>query len=171
MLEVRRIPCDILRVQTWDGDAVIPSGAEQLLGTPWPKETGDTERGRAAVIAVGPMDWLVLGADPTAATLLSALERAFENSVFRTTPVSQALARFKIDGPETRTLLAKGCGLDLHPSHFPRGRAARTRLAGMPVIVYCSGSSSFECVVTASYADFLVLWLNDASLEFEGVTL
>jgi len=94
---------------------------------------------------------------------------AFDGSAFRATNVSDALARIEINGPEVRNLLAKGCSLDLHPPRFAPGRCARTRFAGMPVIVCCRGASKFECIVTISYVDYLLSWLADATLEFESV--
>jgi sarcosine oxidase gamma subunit len=37
----------------------------------------------------------------------------------------------------------------------------------MPVIVRCIGTSTFELIVTQSYTDYLLAWLEDAKLEFE----
>lgn len=155
-----------IRVQTWDGEAAVPPKVAQMLGSDWPQETGAVASGRADILCVGPTDWLVIGTDPDATALLQRLEEAFEGSAFRATNVSQALARIEIAGPEARTLLAKGCALDLHPSRFAPGRCARTRFAGMPVIVHCTQPSTFECIVTLSYAEYFLSWLTDAALEF-----
>jgi sarcosine oxidase subunit gamma len=160
-------PCSILRIQTWVAEAFAPQSVEDILGVAWPKRTGIVARGRADVICVGPTDWLVLWADADAGALLMHLEVAIEGSTFRATNVSQALARIQLDGPDVRDLLSKGCALDLHPLLFPPGRAARTRFAGMPVIVRCNGGATFELIIAQSYADFLLSWLTDAELEFE----
>ena len=159
-------PCSIIRVQTWDSQAVAPSKVEETLGIAWPQKTGTVARGRADILCTGPTDWLVVAADLDAGALVHRLDEAFEGSEFRATDVSQALARIEIDGPDARVLLSKGCSLDLHPSRFPPGRCARTRFAGMPVIVRCMKESTFECVVTSSYADYLRSWLTDATMEF-----
>jgi sarcosine oxidase subunit gamma len=159
-------PCTIIRVQSWDCGVPAPSQVEQVLGFAWPRETGAVASGGADVISTGPTDWLVTTTDPNAGALLQRLEETFDGSAFRATNMSQALCRIEIDGPEARTLLSKGCSLDLHPSRFPPGRAARTRFAGMPVIVRCTQPSTFECIVTSSYLDHLVSWLADAVLEF-----
>jgi sarcosine oxidase subunit gamma len=166
MLKSLLDPCTMIRVQTWDLQAAAPSKAEQVLEITWPKETGVVGNGRVDMVCSGPTDWLVIADDPDAAALLRRLDEAFEGSVFRATNASQALARIEIDGPEARELLAKGCALDLHPSRFPPGCCARTRVAGMPVIVWCTQSSTFECIVTMSYAEYLISWLTDAALEF-----
>jgi sarcosine oxidase subunit gamma len=159
-------PCSTLRVQTWDAAAPVPQSLETALGTRWPRQAGVVANGRAEVICVGPTDWLVIAAAPHSTALLQQLNNALEASAFRATDVSQALVRILLEGPAMRTLLAKGCALDLHPSCFPLGRSARTRLAGIPVIVRCTQPTTFECIVTRSYAEYLLLWLDDAAVEF-----
>lgn len=161
-------PCSILRVQTWDVQAPAPSAVTHELGAAWPTTPGAVVIGRAHIICVGPADWLAIAADPSAAQFLQRLSRLFEAGAYRATDVSQALARIEVDGPEARELLAKGCSLDLHPSQFAPGRAARTRFAGMAVIVRCTAASTFECIVTLSQADYLLSWLEDSAMEFEA---
>jgi sarcosine oxidase subunit gamma len=158
--------CSIIRVQSWNSGALAPAAVEQLLGVEWPKTTGTVASGRAAIITVGPTDWLVVATDPDFTPWLQQLDAAFDGSGFRATNVSQALVRIEIDGSEARELLAKGCSLDLYPSLFPPGRSARTRFAGMPVIVRCLRHSTFECILTLSYVDYFLAWLEDAALEF-----
>jgi sarcosine oxidase subunit gamma len=159
-------PCSIIRLQSWDCEIPAPSKIEQVLGSAWPNETGVAASGRVDILCVGPTDWLVIDTHPETGALLQQLAEAFEGSAFRATNVSSALARIEIEGPEARVLLSKGCALDLHPPCFPPGRCARTRLAGMPVIVRCTRASTFECIIASSYRDYLVSWLTDAAAEF-----
>jgi sarcosine oxidase, subunit gamma len=162
--------CSIIRVQTWDSQARAPAAIEDLLGIVWPREIGAVAGGVADVICVGPTDWLVLAGDPDATAWLNRLGAAFQGSTFRATNVSQALVRIQVEALEVRDLLAKGCALDLHQPMFPPGRSARTRFAGMPVIICCTGTFRFELLVTVSYTDYLLSWLADAELEFSGTT-
>lgn len=162
-------PCSIVRIQTWDSAAIAPAAVTEVFGVTWPQKTGTVVCGRVDIICVGPTDWLVLATDPDATPWLHRLDALFQASTYRATNVSQALIRIEIDGPEMRDLLAKGCSLDLHPPLFPPGRAARTRFAGMSVIVRCTGTSKFQLIVTQSYADFALSWLADAELEFESL--
>ena len=161
-------PCSVIRVQNWDGEALAPVAVNVVLGADWPHKTGTVVTGRAEVICVGPTDWVLLADDPDATSWLERIDAAFQGSTFRATDVSRALTRLQISGPEVRDLLAKGCSLDLHPPLFPPGRVARTRFAGMPVIVWCTGTSAFDLIVTRSYTDYLLSWLADAELEFEA---
>jgi sarcosine oxidase subunit gamma len=161
--------CSIIRVQSWDIRAPVPMAVSEMLGVALP-ENGTVVAARAKVIGVGPADWLVITPDPEVTPWLQRLEAAFGGGPCRATDLTQAFARIEVHGPHTRELLAKGCSLDLHSSLFPPGRCARTRFAGMPVIVECTASSTFECIVTLSYAEYLLKWLTDAALEFTEPT-
>lgn len=161
-------PCTFIRVQTWGSQTVDTRKVELAPGVPWPKEPGIIASGRADILCIGPTDWLVTATESDAKALHQQLDDAFEGSTFRTTNVSQALAlaRIGVHGPQTRDLLLKGCSLDLHPSQFPPGRCARTRFAALPAILRCTGPTTFECIVTSSYQDYLLTWLADAAEEF-----
>ena len=159
-------PCSFVRVQTWNSQPVAPTKIEQQLGTPWPQDVGAIASGRADILCIGPTDWLVTSRDPDPTALLHQLNAAFEDTPFRATNVSHALVRVELDGSEVRTLLLKGCSLDLHPSRFPPGTCARTRFASLPAILRCTGPHTFECIVTATYRDYLMSWLTDACEEF-----
>jgi sarcosine oxidase, subunit gamma len=164
MLEQRTI----VRILSWDSRAVMPAVVNDMGSVAWPRNTGPVARGRVDILCTGPADWLVLGVDQDARDLAPWLAEVFEGSTFRMTDLSQALARIEIDGPEVRDLLAKACSLDLHPPRFPAGHSARTRFAGMPIIVRCHCDSVFECIVPRSYADHCLLWLDDAAIEFSN---
>ena len=162
-------PCNIIRVQAWECELPVPSHVEQVLGIVWPKATGAVASGGYAdILCTGPTDWLIVSTEPDIEPLLDWLQEAFERCAYRATNMSSALMRIQIDGSCARALLSKGCGIDVHPQTFPPGRCARTRLAGMPVIVRCTEDSTFQCIVAASYVDYLDSWLADAALEFSG---
>ena len=159
-------PCTIINIQSWDAKAPWSPTPEDLLCIVWPKEVGGVSQGHADVVRVGPTNWLLFAADLDPTSWLQRLEVALRESSFRATDISKAMVRIQVDTPHARDLLSKGCSLDLHPTRFPPGRAARVRLGGMPVIIRCTDASTFECMVTLSYTDYLVCWLEDAELEF-----
>ena len=168
----------LIRVQTWDLGAPIPQALEDALALEWPTTVGVVATARAnpaadhpapiaAVACLSPAEWLVIGAHSDAANLLPPLFTAIAETPFRATTVADALARIELEGQASRLLLAKGCSLDLHPSRFSAGRCARTRLAGMPIVLWCLHESAFQCIVASSYREYLIAWLADASLERE----
>ena len=158
--------CTIIRVQSWALTASTPAAAGQLLGVEWPVRMGTVATGRADVACVGPTEWLVIAPDERDSTLLlRPLTDAFADSPFRATDLSSALVRIRLEGESVRTVLSQGCGVDFHPERFPPGQSARTRFAGMAVVVRCIEVSSFECIVARSYQDYLLAWLADATLN------
>ena len=64
--------------------------------------------------------------------------------------------------------LATDCPLDLHAREFKVGQCAQTRLAraGMTLSPLADGSG-FEVIIRRSFADYLLLWLQDAAIAFE----
>ncbi len=161
--------CTIIRVQSWAITASAPAAARQLLGVEWPMRTGSLATGRADVVCVGPTEWLVIAPDERdSSVLLKPLTDAFVDSPFRATDLSSALVRIRLEGESVRTLLSQGCGVDFHPERFPPGESARTRFAGMAVVVRCIGVSSFECIVARSYQEYLLAWLADATQLLTG---
>lgn len=157
----------LIRVQNWLRGASAPESVTRLLGLDWPHQAGEVARGNVDVICIGPTDWLVVSAsDAGAEMLLEALQAAFQGSSFRATDFSSALARVRIDGGHGRALLAKACALDVYSESLAPGRAPRTLIAGLPVVIRCLESAVFECIAPLSYADYLLSWLTDANAEF-----
>jgi heterotetrameric sarcosine oxidase gamma subunit len=161
--------CTIARVQSWDSEAIVPTALERAFGVMWPRVVGLVAVGRADVVCVGPTDWLVMSVKPDDTMFLMTINGAFAGTTFRATDVSSSLARIHLDGEYVRATLSKGCGLDLRPEVFLSDRSARTRLAGIPVIVRCRDPMPFELIVSLSYREYMLAWLADAALEFQGV--
>ena len=72
-----------------------------------------------------------------------------------------------VPGPGTCWPLAKGCTLDLHPRVFGLGHVVQSTLARVDVIlvqVSGDGDLAFDIHVGRSFAEYLWLWLEDASV-------
>ena len=158
----------LIRVQNWVQGASAPEPVTRLLELDWPRRAGEVcAGGDVDVICIGPTDWLVVSAaDVDADRLLPALEGAFQGSSFRATDFSSALVRIRIDGAHGRALLSKACALDVYSEHLAPGRAPRTLIAGLPVVIRSLDSAVFECIAPLSYADYLLAWLTDAAAEY-----
>jgi sarcosine oxidase subunit gamma len=63
-------------------------------------------------------------------------------------------------------VLKKSIPLDVHPSQFPVGKVAGTVFAKSTALVRRSGEDSWELVIRRSFADYIWLWLQDASREY-----
>ena len=116
---------------------------------------------------LGPDEWLVVGAAGTEARLVADLRKALDGVVAAVTDVTEGRTVIRLSGPRARDLLARGCGLDLHPRAFGPGRCAQTRLAKANVILHqIDDAPTFDVIVERSFADYLWRWIADAGTGF-----
>lgn len=72
----------------------------------------------------------------------------------------------ELSGPSARSVLEKGCHVDLHPRSFAPGEAVSTLLGSVPVVLWQTEETTYRIMPRASFADYTVRWLVDAMLEF-----
>jgi heterotetrameric sarcosine oxidase gamma subunit len=120
------------------------------------------------LLTLGPGEWLLISDTVDASTLHEHATRLRLQGIAAAGP-SPGFATLYMEGPAARDVLAKSCGLDLHPSKFPVGLSTRTRLAQLPVIIeYLNAKPRFELYLGRSYGSYLISWLNDALLGFQN---
>jgi sarcosine oxidase subunit gamma len=145
------------------------AGALKVLGCE-PPTTANTvvESGDYRIYWLGPDEWLIVtpagGQGQLKAKLLSAMKGAFCSVVDN----SSGLTMIHVSGENAAALLATDCPLDLHPREFKHGQCAQTRLAkaGM-TLSPLPDNSGFEVIIRRSFADYLLLWLQEAAIAFE----
>lgn len=134
---------------------------------PWEGERGSNTR----VLALAPGEWWIVSDGLTGAQLREQLRAHLDGRDIAIVDLSCALKGLRIEGPAARELLAKGCGLDLHPRYFPPGLATRTRFAQVGVTLACvDPSPRFELYVEGSCFAWLRSWVDDAAIEFQQPT-
>lgn len=127
--------------------------------------------GEARLLALGPGEWWVVSDILTGTQLHERLRNDPDKREIAIVDLSCAVKTLRIEGGATPNLLAKGCGLDLHPRYFPPGFATRTRFAQLAVTLECVDPlPSFELYVGRSHLTWLRAWLDDAALEFQHPT-
>lgn len=82
------------------------------------------------------------------------------------TNVTDGFCALQISGPKVRSVLAKGCALDLHPSAFTPGSCAQTLLSHAGVILIATDDDCFIVICRTSFATYTADWLADAALEY-----
>ncbi len=126
------------------------------------------ESGDYRIYWLGPDEWLIVTPagrqGQLKAELLSAMKDAFCSVVDN----SSGLTMIHISGEHAAALLSTDCPLDLHPREFKLGQCAQTRLAkaGM-TLSPLPDNSGFEVIIRRSFADYLLLWLQEAAIAFE----
>lgn len=157
-----------LRLRSWMPEHTTGERAVMLDGRELPSQVGSTASGQARVLCLGPADWLIVANAPDIAHLREHIEREARHQGLAVVDQTHALATLRVQGRMARELLAKGCGLDLHPRSFAEGRCTRTRLAQLPVVIeYVEATALFELHVARSYQTYLHSWLLDAAIDLE----
>ena len=142
-------------------DPAFLASARAALGAGLPRTPNTTAAGaNCEVLWLGPDEWLLVGAAPTSVDERLPIEHGF------LTDVSHGRAGWRISGPRTLDLLAKGCSLDLHPRAFRAGDCAQTALAHIGVLLHRRNAGSFDVYCARSYAHHLWHWLTGAAAEF-----
>ncbi len=117
---------------------------------------------------LGPDEWLIVTPTGQQGRVQAELKLALEGVFSSLVDNSSGLTMVEISGDNAAGLLATGCPFDLHPRAFKPGQCAQTRLAkaGMTITPMRDGPG-FEIIIRRSFADYLLLWLQDAALVFE----
>ena len=151
-----------VRLDPRDEQAV--HAAVQILGQAMPLVANTCSSGKHRIYWLGPDEWLVETGAEDAGALRGELEAALAGHHAAVNDVSGGQATLRLGGPEARTMLSKGCTLDLHPREFAPGQCARTGLARATVLLACIDETpTFTLTVGKSFADYLCRWLAQAA--------
>jgi sarcosine oxidase subunit gamma len=117
---------------------------------------------------LGPDEWLVITPTEQQAKLQAELHLALGDVFSSVVDNSSGFTLLNITGDNAANLIARDCPLDLHPSVFKAGQCAQTRLAKSGALIApLLDESGFELIIRRSFSDYLLLWMQDALIEFE----
>ncbi|MBJ7538421.1 sarcosine oxidase subunit gamma [Marinomonas transparens] len=153
----------------------VPSAAQQktiksLLGVALPMEplTSVTKgEGEEAISVrwISPDEWLIIVAGDKAFELESRFHEKLKGH-FSIVNVSGGSTIFEVSGDHVVDMLKKSTAVDFHISEFPVGKVVSTVFAKSGAVICRIGEKHFELVVRRSFADYLWLWIQDASREY-----
>lgn len=144
------------------------SQLEHVLGTKLPRSCGQvSHNGAHNVMWLGPDEWLVISRTE-GDTLVSALTETDAPADARATVIDVSANRtvLELSGEAARSVLEKGCPLDLHPRSFTIGAAVGTTLARVPLLLWRTEPDTYRLMPRPSFADYVARWLLDAMEEF-----
>ncbi|OJF97840.1 sarcosine oxidase subunit gamma [Pararhizobium antarcticum] len=116
-----------------------------------------------------PGEWLVISGLQTPELLHQALA-ALLGDMAHCIDQSHGRVLLRLTGLNARAILAKGAGLDLHPSAFSVGQSANVLCGHISVNLARVGDDAFEIVVMRSFADTLLHDLRDMGRAFDLTT-
>ena len=135
-----------------------------------PPVTANTvvESGDYRIYWMGPDEWLIITPAGRQDELKEKLHKALNGVFSAVVDNSSGLTMLHITGENAAALLATDCPHDLHAREFKHGQCAQTRLAkaGMTLSPLAE-QAGFEVIIRRSFADYLLLWLQDAAVAFE----
>ncbi|WP_428102477.1 sarcosine oxidase subunit gamma [Candidatus Rariloculus sp.] len=156
--------CGFLNVRLDPRCEQAVEAATRVLGQPMPLAANTFTTGEHRVYWLGPDEWLILTSAEGAAGLGSGLAEALSGLHAAINDVSGGNVALCVSGVDARTVLAKGCTVDLHPREFGPRQCARTGLAKATVLLGVSNdASTCTIVVSRSFADYLCRWLAHAA--------
>lgn len=142
------------------------SVAEDVLGVSLPLKAGQVSGdGSRYALWLGPDEWLIVARTP-GADLVTALELALQDAHVAIVDVSSNRAVIELSGPDARSVLQKGCSVDLHPRAFGPGTAVATALARVPLVLWQTAPETYLLLPGTSFATYVACWLQDAMREF-----
>jgi len=147
-------------------NASFMNGCAEVLGLALPTQPlSSVDNGSISIRWISPDEWLVVLPANQAYEVEQGLRAAIEGH-FSVVNVSGGQTLIELSGPNARDVLKKCTPLDVHPGQFPVGKVAGTVFAKSTALIRRSGEDSWELVVRRSFADYIWLWLQDASREY-----
>ena len=140
--------------------------AERILGQPLPRAANTFTAGEHAIYWLGPDEWLVATGTERVSARGSELAEALGGFHAAVNDVSGGHVELLVRGADARTVLAKGCTLDLHPREFAPGQCAQTGLGRAAVLLAAGDPSTCTIVVRRSFSGYLRRWLANAARPY-----
>ena len=154
---------------TLRGDAHDPAfakGVQDVLGMDLPVALTLVANGETSLQWMGPDEWLLIVPEGEEFATEQRLREALAGQHIQIVNVSGGQTLVELSGEKVRELLMKSTPYDVHPSNFPEGKAVGTHFAKSQLIIRHTAEDVWELVVRRSFADYIWLWLQDASAEY-----
>jgi len=145
------------------GGKAVAKAVQAATGLGVPGRRAILAQGDRAVAWMSPDELLILCAHAEAPALAARMTAALVGEHALVVDVSDARARFRIEGGGAREVLAKGAPVDLAPGVFGPGEIRRTRLGQVAAAFWMSGAAAFDLVCFRSVADYVEAWLKTAA--------
>ena len=151
-----------------DGRSIVrlrvrPRGADAAGKTlQLPQQALHWRGGDPATYWLGPDQWLLTSDTKPAKDIISHIDRTLSGQLYAATDMSSQYVCFSLRGRAARTVLAMGCGIDMHRSAFMTGQCIRTHFANVALFIVAVDDNNFDLYVDRSHARYLSNWLVSA---------
>lgn len=153
-------------------DAAFMAAVREVLGVDLPTTPRTSVSwGDIKMLWLSIDQWLILCPRTKAAELLASLRRALAGIHSLAVDVSDMRAVIRMEGDGSRTVLLKGCSLDLLSGDYGAGTCRRMRFAEIAALLHVVEDDVFDIYVFRSYAHYAWEFLCTAAKEPAKVTL
>lgn len=140
---------------------VRPQGADAASKTlQLPQQALQWTFGDPAAYWLGPDQWLFSSDTKAAKDIISHIDSTLSGQLYAATDMSSSNVCMSIMGPAARTVLAMGCGIDMHKNAFTTGQCTRTHFANVQLFIVAVDDNSFDLYVDRSHARYLRGWIS-----------
>ena len=147
----------MVRLRVRPSGAVVAGQALQL-----PQHALQWQGEDPAAYWLGPDQWLLTSDSKPAEDIIVHIDATLSGQLYVATDMSSSNVCFALRGPAARTLLAMGCGIDMHRSAFMTGHCVQTHFANVLLFIAVVGDNNFDLYVDRSHAHYLRNWLANA---------
>lgn len=149
-----------------DPSSPLIAVAQSILGVALPlNPLTSVEQGDLVLRWIAPDEWLITLPNHQ----VFDLETRFRNEMnghYSLVNGSGGMTVYKLRGERVVDMLRKSTPVDLHDSVFPVGKVVSTVFAKAGAVIRRTSETEFELVVRRSFADYIWLWIQDASQEY-----
>jgi sarcosine oxidase, subunit gamma len=139
---------------------------ESLLGVALPMQPLTSVTTDAVSVRwMSPDEWLIIVAGEQAFEIETQFQEKLTGH-YALVNISGGTTIFDVSGSHVVDMLKKSTPVDLHASEFPVGKVVSTVFAKSGATICRLADDKFELVVRRSFADYLWLWIQDASREY-----
>jgi len=142
---------------------VRPNGAEAAIeALQLPQQALQWRAGDPATCWLGPDLWLLTSDTKPAEEITVHIDHRLSGQLYAATDMSSHYVCFALRGHSARTVLAMGCGIDLHPGAFTTGQCVRTHFANVLLLIVAVAEDHFDLYVDRSHSRYLNDWIANA---------
>lgn len=155
-------------------DPAFSQGVKKALSVSLPTEacTSSGDPKGIHMLWMGPDEWLVVTPEKARSKTTTSLEKALRGLHAAVVDVSESRTVIQIQGANARSVLDKGCSIDLHPRAFSPGQVVNTLLGRCHITLHQtavasqSGNPSYDIYVHRSFSEYMWTWIEDACREY-----
>jgi len=164
----------MINLRAQKSDPVVSPAITHVLGRDLPTDVNTVSGMIDGIytLCLGPDEWLIVTASNKEQKLYNELIQALQQLHTSINLVGESRTVIRLSGLHARSVLAKGCSVDLHPRVFKPGQCAQTILARSDITLHHvaheanTNDAIYDIIVFRSFAEYVWTWLEDAAREY-----